>query len=389
MTTIDTVVRLLGGDFPAQQFGRTYRHWKGVGDFADLLTWDDLNAIVARNRLEPPRLRLSADGDMIPQHAYTTAVTTRRNTIWHRIEPSRMHAQLADGASLVLDAADEIHPRVGQFAEALERHFRAGVQVNAYASWTPREGFGIHWDDHDTVVVQLEGAKRWRIYGQTRSDPLYRDTEAPEAPTGEPLIELVLRAGDMLYMPRGWWHAVGAVEGRSLHLTCGIKSTTGSDLITWIGERVRTSDAVRATLPIHASPSEQAAYLDVLRKEITAALHDGVIPEYMAAGDAIDVGRPAPSLPNVETIPADPALKVHFTTARARVHTDEDGLTVLTAGGEEWRLASRAIGMITPLVEGESLTIGELSDRSGLPVDQVAELLTALVAENFAAVGQL
>ncbi|UXY24813.1 cupin domain-containing protein [Streptomyces cynarae] len=25
-----------------------------------------------------------------------------------------------------------------------------------------REGFGVHWDDHDTIVVQLDGAKRGR-----------------------------------------------------------------------------------------------------------------------------------------------------------------------------------------------------------------------------------
>ncbi|MES5819748.1 hypothetical protein [Streptomyces sp. RG80] len=46
--------------------------------------------------------------------------------------------------------------------------------------------------DHDTVIVQLDGAKRWRIYGTTRPFPLYRDIEDPgEAPT-EPVADLVL-----------------------------------------------------------------------------------------------------------------------------------------------------------------------------------------------------
>lgn len=59
------------------------------------------------------------------------------------------------------------------------------MQANLYASWSVTEGFGVHWDDHDTVVIQLDGAKRWWIYGTTRPFPLYRDIEDPgEAPAG-------------------------------------------------------------------------------------------------------------------------------------------------------------------------------------------------------------
>lgn len=92
-------------------------------------------------------------------------------------------------------------------------YLRTRVQTNLYASWTSTEGFGAHWDDHDTVIVQLDGAKRWRIYGTTRPYPLYRDIEDPgEAPT-EPVADLVLWPGHALYMPRGVWHAVSADHG--------------------------------------------------------------------------------------------------------------------------------------------------------------------------------
>ncbi|MFE9468624.1 JmjC domain-containing protein [Streptomyces virginiae] len=103
-----------------------------------------------------------------------------------------------------------------------------------HASWHPTEAFGIHWDDHDTVVFQLEGAKRWNLYGATRADPLRLDVEAPEKPGGPPLAEVILQAGDMLYVPRGWWHAVAATQGRSLHLTCGLTPVTGHHLLVWL-----------------------------------------------------------------------------------------------------------------------------------------------------------
>ncbi|MEI5135190.1 cupin domain-containing protein [Streptomyces libani] len=283
MTAIFSAVRSLGGDFPAEAFGRTYRLWPRVGDFSDLFTWDDLNEIIARHRLEPPRLRLFNDGSQIPQHSYAHPVVSKRHTVWHRIEPANLHHQLKDGASLVLDAVDALHPGVEDLATALERHFRTDVQVNLYASWTPKEGFGVHWDDHDVVVVQLEGTKRWKIYGATRIDPLRVDTEAPEPPTGAPVAEIVLQAGDMLYLPRGWWHAVAATEGRSLHLTCGLKPTTGADLLSWLSDQLRVSTTVRANLPYFAPPDERTAYLQALRKEFADALHEGVIEEFINA----------------------------------------------------------------------------------------------------------
>ncbi|MGA5143217.1 JmjC domain-containing protein [Streptomyces azureus] len=54
------------------------------------------------------------------------------------------------------------------------------------------EGFGVHWDDHDTLVVQLDGAKRWRSYGTTQPFPLYRDIEGPGEASTEPGADLDL-----------------------------------------------------------------------------------------------------------------------------------------------------------------------------------------------------
>ncbi|MGW1196292.1 cupin domain-containing protein [Streptomyces sp. NPDC002536] len=388
MTAISSAVRSLGGSFPAEAFGRTYRLWPHIGDFSDLFTWDDLNEIIARHRLEPPRLRLFNDGHQVPPHAYTHPVVSKRHTVWHRVEPDNLHRRLKDGASLVLDAVDALHPGVEDLATALERRFRTDVQVNLYASWTSKEGFGIHWDDHDVVVLQLEGAKRWKIYGATRIDPLRIDVEAPKPPTGAPVTDVVLRAGDMLYLPRGWWHAVAATEGRSLHLTCGLKPTTGADLLSWLSDRLRVSDTVRANLPRFASPDKRTAYLEALRKEFTEALHDGVIEEFVTARGSMDPGRPMPSLPFVDGIPADEGLRVRITAAGAWYTVDEDGHVVLSAGGQEWTFASPALEVIKPLAEGGAPTLGKLAVGSGLPVGHVAALISELVAAGVAAVSR-
>ncbi|WP_327725180.1 hypothetical protein [Streptomyces europaeiscabiei] len=118
---------------------RHYRHIpSAVPNPGDLITWDDVNTILATHRLEPPRFRLSADGEMLPAHRYTAPVTTRRHTVWQRLHPTELHARLAEGASLVIDAVDELHPPIGHSAMELEQWLHAGVQTNLYASFTAR-----------------------------------------------------------------------------------------------------------------------------------------------------------------------------------------------------------------------------------------------------------
>ncbi|HLL32732.1 MAG TPA: cupin domain-containing protein [Streptomyces sp.] len=384
MTTASIAERLGGEAFLAQTLGRTYCHVRGaVPGAAALLTFADLNDLLAVHRLEPPRLRLSADGEMLPQHRYAVTEVTRRRTVWHRLQPAELHARLAEGASLVLDAVDELHPPVRRLAEELEGWLRTHVQVNAYASWTATEGFGVHWDDHDVIVVQLQGAKRWRLYGPTRRAPLATDTDRPQPPPEKPVAELVLRTGDVLYLPRGWWHAVAADQGaNSLHLTCGLRPHTGADLLAWLGGILRSSELVRADLPVHTGPAAQAAHLELLRKEVDAALADpSLIARYVAARDAEDVGRLRPSLPYLAPPPADPGLSVRLTTPRARLEdTGDDGPVTFTAAGQEWRLTPAAAPVLRAMLDCREKTFADLAAASGLTLDQVAAVVGELVA---------
>ncbi|GHI90417.1 cupin domain-containing protein [Streptomyces xanthophaeus] len=373
----------LGGDtFLAQTYHRSYAHFTGAADVGGLFTWDDLNQIIATQRLEPPRLRLSADGETVPLHRYAVPTTNRRAVTWSRIQPAELHTQLKDGASLVLDAVEKIHPAVREAAEGLERFLGTSVQANAYASWTEREGFGLHWDDHDVVVVQLHGAKRWRLYGATRQAPTFRDVESPEQPEGDPVADIVLAAGDVLYLPRGWWHAVTADQGtESLHLTFGMVPHTGADLLLWVVDQLRATLPLRTDIPRFAALPEQSHFLAAVRHEVLDLLADPRLIEHWAeSADTTDLGHAVPSLPYVDGLPADPEIAVRLTAPRARTTVNAGhGTLTLSAAGTAWDFTESAGPVLRTLLLGQPTTLGDLAAVAGLEVKDVADLVWVLI----------
>ena len=94
----------------------------------------------------------------------------------------------------------------------------------------------MHHDTHEVVSLQVAGEKRWLVYEPVLELPLKDQRYKPElgAP-GEPVLDVTLRAGDTLYLPRGWLHQAMTSESDSLHLTIGV------NVHTWL-------DAFRAAL---------------------------------------------------------------------------------------------------------------------------------------------
>ncbi|RKN09621.1 cupin domain-containing protein [Streptomyces radicis] len=385
MSPLNLAAHLGQGEFLAQVLHRQYRHVPAAIEAPDaLITWDALNDILATHRMDPPRLRLSKNGEMLPQYRYSVPVVTRRRTVWQRTRPAELHTRLAEGASLVVDAIDELHLPVGHAAAELEQWLRAGVQVNLYASWTPTEGFGVHWDDHDVLVIQVDGSKRWKIYGPTRVAPMHKDTSEPDPPPKEPVAELVLNPGDLLYLPRGWWHSVSASEGeRSMHLTFGMQTHTGAGLLAWLADELRGREVLRRDLPVHASPEEQAEYIDQLRKEVATAFDaPGLIGRYISSRDGTDDTRLRPSLPYVDGLPADPLIRVRLTTGRAELSASPEGDgVVFRATDNEWELDDAAAPLLRALMGAGSgsVTLGELASAAGVTLDDVASLVWDLI----------
>jgi lysine-specific demethylase/histidyl-hydroxylase NO66 len=90
----------------------------------------------------------------------------------------------------------------------LDEFFHCNSGVNSYYTPPGAQGFAPHWDDVDTFIMQTEGSKRWRVYRTPTTDtlPRYSSGDFAQEEIGKPYLEETIRAGDLLYMPRGWIH---------------------------------------------------------------------------------------------------------------------------------------------------------------------------------------
>jgi bifunctional lysine-specific demethylase and histidyl-hydroxylase NO66 len=110
-----------------------------------------------------------------------------------------------------------------------------GCMVGSNAYLTPAgaaQGFAPHYDDICAYILQLEGRKHWKVYApmnkrETLPRTSSRDFTEDDLKGMEPVMDVVLSTGDLLYLPRGWIHqactlpegGTGGEHQHSLHLT--------------------------------------------------------------------------------------------------------------------------------------------------------------------------
>ena len=378
--------------FMASTWGRAQLYVKGKpGKFAHLLPWAQLNAILQQHRLDFPRLRLARDGRSLAASAYLRHVRSGRGrqvTI-PRLLSAELTAELRAGATLVLDAVDEFSDQLEEIAIGLERFFHEHVQINAYAGWRTSRGFDLHWDDHDVFILQVAGRKDWRVYGMTRPYPLVDDVASAPKPTHDPIWAGTLADGDLLYIPRGWWHVALPLDEPTLHLTVGIHNRTGLDLLRWLVEQVRASEVARQDLPRFADQAEQSAHLEQLRAALVAAWDDELLTRYYRAQDERAAPRPRLGLPWSAMPHATLAAhqRVRLTAPRPLDMKTEAGVVEFTCNKKRWRFAEAALVVLRPLAQGRTCTVAELCAAAHEQLDErtVRAFITELIEHGLVA----
>jgi hypothetical protein len=202
--------------------------------------------------------------------------------------------QLRGGATLSFEALDELHEPLTRLAAAFERCFQAGTRMNIYAGWRAMHGLDLHRDDQEIFILQLDGRKRWLLYGFNVDGLDRRELDSTSVPPPGAVLDEVLSSGDLLYIPRGCYHLAVPMNEPTLHLTISVKNPRESDLLEWLTERVRATGAADRDLPCVAGPEERERFSENVKKTLLEGLSADLVQQYLTeAGSNIP---PRPSL---------------------------------------------------------------------------------------------
>ena len=181
----------------------------------------DVERLVTETAIRTPAFRLVKADETIS--GYTTDLSWRPEPFGGTAKVDRVLDEFDRGATIVLQALHHSWLPLARFCRDLEATFGHPAQANAY--YTPRDsqGLPVHHDTHEVITLQVSGEKRWLVYEPVVELPLKHQRYSPaQGEPGEPVLDVVARPGDTLYLPRGWLHQALTTDTDSLHLTIGI-----------------------------------------------------------------------------------------------------------------------------------------------------------------------
>ena len=180
----------------------------------------------------------------------------REGAMWEggRLPPfPEIRPLFEQGHTLVLRSAERHDPELARLAAGFLEDFAAEVNVHVYCTPPQRSGFGWHYDPEDVFILQTHGAKEyqlrknsvnpWPLLAQMPKNLLYEREVMP-------FWSCVLRPGDWLYIPAGWWHSARGVEGDSITLAIGLMTPSAMELWDFLRRELLSSIAWRQRLPV-------------------------------------------------------------------------------------------------------------------------------------------
>ena len=337
------------------------------GRFDDLLSTRDVERLITETGIRQPAFRLVKAGETVS--GYTTDLSWRPSPFTGVADVPRVLEEFERGATIVLQGLHHLWLPLARYCRHLEAFFGHPVQANAYYTPAGSQGLPVHHDTHEVISLQVAGSKRWLVYEPVLELPLknQRYRSALGEP-GEPVLDVTLRAGDTLYLPRGWLHQALTSDEDSLHITVGI------NVRRWIDEARAELDeaenelAFRQTIDAEEPPELPSLDADAVRARARARFvrqppPDPRRPALRAAG----ARRRSPATTELER--------------RDTVIADLDG-TTLAFEGKTLRFPARLAPELEFLVTTEapfraSELPGELDDAGRLV------LVRRLVREGF------
>ena len=347
--------------------------------FHHLVSWETLTDLIYNRNLRQAQLQVVQDSNYVPENLYSyfygNRFGSRSHAVWHNmVNPQKLEAFVRNGASVLLNSLHTIHEPARALISEIENALISYAGVNLYATWRATPCFATHWDDHDVYILQVRGQKVWRVWGEVRREPLKRDVEPNQVAPSQPIWTGTLEEGDVLYIPRGWWHSAHVAsenDGRgTIHLTLSPHYLKGPELLYWLEAKVVSHERLRRNVPLYANEESLRDFLLEYRKAIDAALVEAgegaLVDDLQRAWQA---RAPGQFLERIEPWRSEVWEQLDLSIRgweQARVVAGAgEGAFALRANGQEFEFDARCLGLIELLLDRGPIRVGEFLQIAG------------------------
>ena len=190
------------------------------------------------------------------------------------------------GYTILLRHAERHHRSIAELADCFSETFQSPANVHIYATPPGNFGFSWHYDAEDVFIMQTSGEKEYELRKNTVNPWPLAET-IPQDMKYErelmPLMRIRLQAGDLLYIPCGYWHRAktSLTTDTAISLALGILSRTAMDLFDLLrSERIK-SPVWRQRLPFRC----------IQQPPVNAGIDLGEEYEYLLEQLASDLAR--------------------------------------------------------------------------------------------------
>ncbi|MFE5295912.1 JmjC domain-containing protein [Streptomyces sp. NPDC056632] len=182
---------------------------------------------------------VKAPNPSMSQKAYTTDGRTDRAKLARLYE---------SGHTIRLGNLQRVIPALAQISQDIQVETGYSNYIHAFLTPPGHQGLRHHWDQQMAMIVQISGTKRWQLWRPPIEAPMreyneswrvWREDYIPMWETAGPDVEVDLKAGQSLLLPRGWVHNPHVLDSdeHSIHLTFAIRERTP----LWLAEKLVAS----------------------------------------------------------------------------------------------------------------------------------------------------
>jgi 50S ribosomal protein L16 3-hydroxylase len=197
---------------------------QGFKDFIDPIAADELAGLACEEEISS-RIVLTKDNDWEVIQGPFEDYDSRGETHWQ----------------LLVQAVNHWYPDSQPLVEAFRflPDWRFDDLMASFA--TPLGGVGPHIDNYDVFIIQGEGERRWRVGDKGNHQRRNNDPMSPMVEDFSPIIDVVLKKGDVLYIPPGFPHS-GETLTLAMSYSVGFRAPSQQELLTQLADSLIDSN---------------------------------------------------------------------------------------------------------------------------------------------------